>query len=76
MCTYQVPATYTIGVFDEEGNNIVLTKPQSVNMSLVTKNIEIHLDREHSYSVELTVQHPHVIGEAFVTFIGLGNSFY
>jgi hypothetical protein len=72
VCTYQDPATYSIGVFDANGDEILVTDARSVaNASEVMEVIEARLVRGNSYSVELTIQHHDVPGEAFITFIGI-----
>ena len=43
----------------------------SNSTSLVTDIIEARLVKGSSYSAELTIQHQHVPGEAFITFIGI-----
>lgn len=73
MCTFQEPAIYTIGIFGEQGDEIILTRPMPANMSIVVEIIEAGLERGNLYSVELTIQHHQVPGEAFITFIGIGN---
>lgn len=76
VCPFQTPATYTVGIFDENGDEISLSevRPTTANTSssLLMDVIEAPLIRGTSYSVELSIQHPHVPGEAFITFIGIG----
>lgn len=73
MCVYQGPATYTIGIFDQSGDEITSTDDRTVNSSIVVDVIETRLMRGSSYSAELTIQHLNVPGEAFITFIGIGR---
>lgn len=73
MCAYQEPATYTIGIFDENGDEILLTDARLANTAVVVDVIETALVRGNSYSAELTIQHNNVPGEAFITFIGIGR---
>lgn len=72
MCTYQVPATYRVGIFDENGDELISTSARTANTSLIVDVIEARLERGRSYSAELTIQHQNVPGEAFITFIGIG----
>lgn len=72
MCTYQDPAIYTIGIYDDSGDEVILTKEKLVNTSIVVEMIEIRLERGQSYSAELTIRHQHVLGEAFITYLGIG----
>lgn len=80
VCTFQTPAIYTVGLFDENGDEISLTEAKpattSTSSSLVMDVIEAQLVRGRSYSAELTIQHPQVPGEAFITFIGIGKFSY
>lgn len=73
MCEYQEPATYTIGIFDERGDEILQTEARPANTSVVMDLIEARLESGSFYSAELTISHQHVPGEAFVTFIGIGK---
>lgn len=72
MCTYQDPAIYTIGIYDDSGDEVILTKEKLANTSIVVEMIEIRLERGQSYSAELTIRHQHALGEAFITFLGIG----
>lgn len=74
MCAYQEPATYTIGIFDESGDEIILTDDRPANTPLIMDMLETALlEKGSSYSAELTIQHLNVPGEAFITFIGIGR---
>ena len=78
MCAFQTPAIYTLGIFNEDGDEIHLTAPKPAvpsiaNSSVVLEVITAALMSGRAYSAELTVQHPHVPGEVFITFIGIGT---
>ena len=73
VCTFQDPATYTVGIFDARGDEILVTDARTINTSVVVEVIEARLERGNSYSAELTIQHHNVPGEVFITFIGIGR---
>lgn len=76
VCPFQTPATYTIGIFDENGDEVGLTAPKPAIAANASNSVvdvfETKLVTGNSYSAELTIQHPNVPGEAFITFIGIG----
>ncbi len=64
-----------MGIFDALGEEVVLTQSKPANSSLVLERIESVLENGESYSAELTIEHRHVPGEVFITFIGIGKWF-
>lgn len=73
VCSFQDPATYTVGIFDAHGDEIFVTDARTVNASVVMEVIEARLERGNSYSAELTIQHHNVPGEVVISFIGIGR---
>lgn len=73
MCAFQEPATYTVGIFDAVGDEVVLTKARPANSSFIVQRIDAMLESGQSYSAELTIQHQQVPGEAYITFLGIGR---
>ncbi len=62
-----------MGIFDSNGEEVVLTTAKPANSSVIVERIDTVLERGESYSAELTIQHQNVPGEAFITFIGIGE---
>ena len=63
---------YSLDIFDETGELVTSTGIHSIRNSTVVYALEVALEKGHTYSAKLTIQHQHVPGEAFITFLGIG----